>query len=79
MLSVPKETILASSFLSILVDKVTVIDNLNWISIHMVGWRWVPILFRLERLLEGGFVVNIKVIKFSFLMKFGHFSKNQVA
>jgi hypothetical protein len=48
VLNVPKGTILALSFLLILVDKVTTIDNLNWIPIHfyvVASWKWVPIRF----------------------------------
>ncbi len=40
------------------------------------GWRQVPILLTLEQLVNSGIVVNIKIMIFVALMKFGGLSKD---
>ncbi len=76
-----KEIILASSFLSISIDEVIIINNQSWISIHcdvMIGFNCVAILFILECLVEGGNATNIKTIIVFALMSYGGLFQNQI-
>jgi hypothetical protein len=43
-------------FILVSSDKLTIIDNKSWLSIHLYvidGWKWVPILFNLQKVLDG--------------------------
>lgn len=76
-----KEIIFASSFLSISIDEVIIINNQSWISIHcdvMIGFNCVAILFILECLVEGGNATNIKTIIVFALMSYGGLFQNQI-
>jgi hypothetical protein len=50
-------------FLPIFANEITIIDNKSWISMHcyvVASWRWVPILFKFDRLVESGIATDIK-------------------
>ncbi len=69
-----KEVILASSFLSIFANEVTIIDNQSWIFVHcyvVVGWKQMPILLTLEHLVEGGAAANIKNVMLVAFITYG--------
>jgi len=60
-----KKIILASRFLPIFANEITIVDNKSWISMHcyvVASWRWVPILFTFECLVESGIATNIKSV-----------------
>jgi hypothetical protein len=69
-------------FISMSCDKVTIVDNQNWLLVHLYvidGWKWVPILFNLHRVLDGAIFANLtKLIMWS-LVEFGRMTKTNVA
>ncbi len=81
VLTIIKEIILISSFLSIFVGEVSIIDNQNWIFVHcyvVVGWKQVFIFLTLERLVEGGTIVNIKNVILVAFITYGGFINEQI-
>jgi hypothetical protein len=49
-------------FIPMSCDEVTIVDNQNWLSVHLYmidGWKWVPILFNLQRVLDGAIFANL--------------------
>jgi hypothetical protein len=72
VLTVIKEEILSSLFLSILVDEAITIDNQSWISIHYyvaASFMRVPILFTFEHLGDGGTTTQTSKLSFFKLYK----------
>lgn len=60
----------ATLYSSVICNKVTILDNQSWISIHVYrfnDWKWVPLPLKLEHVTEGGGVDNImKIILVAF-------------
>jgi hypothetical protein len=55
-------------------DEMTIVDNQSWIFFHcyvVVGWKQMPILFTLERSVEGGVTANIKNVILATLITYG--------
>ncbi len=76
-----KKVIIVSSFFSIFVDEVPIVDNQSWIFFHyylVVGWKQVLILLTLEHLVEGGATVNIKNVTLIDLITYGNLTNEQI-
>jgi hypothetical protein len=68
-------------FISISYDKVTILENQSWISIHVYivkNWRRVPILLNLEIFVNGGTSNNLTFIIIRSLIIFGGMSKTNI-
>jgi len=64
---------MALNFLSIFANEMTIVDNQSWISIHyygMTSWKKKPILTTFKHL-EGGTIVNIKIMILAILILYG--------
>jgi hypothetical protein len=63
-------------------DEVTTIDNQIWLSIHLYvidGWKWVPILLNLQRVLDGATSTNLTKLIVWNHVEFGGMIKTNVA
>jgi hypothetical protein len=76
-----KKVIMASSFLYIFVDEMTIVDNQSWICIHcyvVVGWKRMPILLTLEHLVKGGATTDIKNVILATLILYSALINEQI-
>jgi hypothetical protein len=63
-------------------DEVTTIDNQSWLSVHLYvidGWKWVPILHNLQRVLDGAISANLTKFIMWNLVYFGSMTEIDVA
>ncbi len=55
-------------FISMNCDEATIVNNQSWLSIHLYvinGWKWVPILLNLQRVLDS--VIFTELITHNFV------------
>jgi hypothetical protein len=74
MLQTTKAFVQKILFILMSCDEVTTIDNQSWLSIHLYvidGWKWVPILFNLQRVLDGATSTNLTKFIMQNLVEFG--------
>jgi hypothetical protein len=60
-------------------DEITIVDNQSWLLIHLYvidGWKWVPILLNLQRVLDNATFMEFIVHNF---VEFGSMTKIDVA
>jgi len=60
-------------------DEATIVDNQSWLSIHLYvinGWKWVPILLNLQRVLDSVIFTELIVQNF---VEFGSMTEIHVA
>ncbi len=69
-----KVAIQKAKYIIVSCDEVTIIDNQSWCSVHahiIDGFKRVPLLLNLERLLGGGTLNNFIVLILKSLMEYG--------
>ncbi len=67
-----------AKFISLNRDEVTTLDNQSWIFVHgyvVDNWHRVPILLKLERIVDGGTFDNLITMIIHFLVIFGGMSE----
>jgi hypothetical protein len=73
-----KVVVSGTKYLSLSGDKVITIDNQSWISIHayvLVDWEQVPLLLRLELLMEGSNAAHITKVIINVMVRDGSLCK----
>jgi hypothetical protein len=67
-----------TSFISISINEVTIVDCQSWLGVHMHlvdGWNCNPILLTLEQLVNGGIVNNLTKFIVDNVLQYGGLSK----
>ncbi len=75
VMSAIKKAIMALNFIFIFANEMTTVDNQSWILVHyygMTSWKKMPILTTFKHL-EGGTIVNIKIMILVILITYGGF------
>jgi len=76
-----KVVIQKAKYIIVNCDEVTTIDNQSWCSVHahiVYGFKKVPLLLNLERLLGGGTVDNLTTLILKSLMEYGGLTTEHV-
>lgn len=63
-------------------DEVTIVNNQTWLLVHIYvidGWKWVPILLNLQRILDGVTSTNLTNLIMWNLVEFGSMTETDVA
>ncbi len=69
-----KGSIQKAKYIIVNCDEVTIIDNQSWCNVHahiVDGFKRVPLLLNLERLLGGGTLDNLTILILKSLIEYG--------
>ena len=77
-----KEVMQGANFLSLHCDEVTSVDCQSWVNVHgyiLRDWKRIPLLFMLDRAVEGGTLDNLTTIIVNVICTYGGLSDQKRA